>query len=236
MLYSDTLLVSLSLGVIPAVFWLLFWLYEDKARPEPRGLILKTFIMGMLIVPVVIPLQRIGFTVFSVGTMAFVIVSITEELFKYGAARLGALGKEANNEPLDPVIYMITVALGFAAVENTLFLIQEAQLGGSISSLVITGNLRFMGATLLHVISSATVGVCMSLTFYNKAFTKKVAVVVGLILAIILHTVFNLLIIHSVNTSIFATFTFVWVGVVILLLLFEKIKTIRPLNNYQKNQ
>lgn len=236
MLYSDTLLVSLSLGVIPAVFWLLFWLYEDKARPEPRGLILRTFISGMLVVPIVIPFQQIGFGMFGLGAIAFTIVSITEEFFKYIAARITGLGSKENNEPLDPVIYMITAALGFAAVENTLFLIQEAQLGGTISSLVITGNLRFMGATLLHVISSATIGVFLSLAFYRRESIKKTFFFIGLFLAIVLHTAFNLLIINSVATGVFATFTFVWVGVVILLLMFEKIKTIRPFRRFQKPQ
>jgi len=233
MLYSDTLLISISLGVLPAVFWLLFWLYEDKKRPEPRGLILRAFIGGMLVVPIVIPLQILGFNYFSLGVVAFTIVSLTEEIFKYIAARITSLGSKENNEPLDPVIYMITTALGFAAVENTLFLIQDASLGAAASSLIITGNMRFMGATLLHVISSATVGVFMSLAFYRSKNTKKIFLLFGLILAIILHTVFNLLIINSINTSIFATFTFVWVGVVILLLMFEKIKTIQPFKHFR---
>ena len=237
MLYSDTLLISISLGVLPAVFWLLFWLYEDKIRPEPRGLILRAFVGGMLVVPIVIPLQLIGFQYFSLGVVAFTIVSITEEIFKYVAARITSLGSKENNEPLDPVIYMITTALGFAAVENTLFLIQDAGMGAAASSLIITGNMRFLGATLLHVISSATVGVFMSLVFYKSKNIKKLFLLFGLILAIILHTVFNLLIISNANTnntSIFTIFTFVWVGVVILLLMFEKIKTIQPFKRFRQ--
>ena len=234
MLYSDTLLISISLGVLPAVFWLLFWLYEDKKRPEPRGLILRAFIGGMLVVPIVIPLQIIGFKYFSLGVVAFTIVSITEEIFKYTSARITSLGSKENNEPLDPVIYMITTALGFAAVENTLFLIQDAGMGAAASSLIITGNMRFLGATLLHVISSATVGVFMSLAFYRSKNIKKIFLFFGLILAIILHTVFNLLIISSANTNIFTIFTFVWVGVVILLLMFEKIKTIQPFKRFRQ--
>ena len=234
MLYSDTLLISISLGVLPAVFWLLFWLYEDKKRPEPRGLILRAFIGGMLVVPIVIPLQIIGFKYFSLGVVAFTIVSITEEIFKYTSARITSLGSKENNEPLDPVIYMITTALGFAAVENTLFLIQDAGMGAAASSLIITGNMRFLGATLLHVISSATVGVFMSLAFYRSKNIKKLFLFFGLILAIILHTVFNLLIISSANTNIFTIFTFVWVGVVILLLMFEKIKTIQPFKRFRQ--
>lgn len=227
MLYSETLLATLTIGILPAIFWLLFWLYEDKAKPEPRGLIIRTFIFGMLVVPIVIPLQRLGFNYFSSSIVVFGIVSITEEIFKFLAAYFSSLSNKENNEPLDPVIYMITSALGFAALENTLFLIQEAQTNSAFSNLLISGNLRFMGATLLHVISSATVGVFLSLSFYRSRRVKSLFLLFGLILAIILHTVFNLLIINSVNTNIFTIFTLVWIGVVILLLMFEKIKTIK---------
>ncbi|MCI5108873.1 MAG: PrsW family intramembrane metalloprotease [Candidatus Pacebacteria bacterium] len=230
MLSSHTFLIPLILGILPSLLWLIFWLREDKKNPEPRRLILKAFIGGMFAVIFVIPIQKLGFYYFPLGLISFSIVSITEELFKFLGAYLTALSDKENNEPLDPVIYMITAALGFAAVENTLFLFQEVKLGAEIYSLVISGNLRFIGATLLHVISSATVGVFMSISFYKKERVKKNFMLLGLIIAIVLHTVFNLLIINSINTSIFVTFTFVWIGVVILLLLLEKIKTIRPLN------
>lgn len=228
MIEAHTLMVSLLLGIVPALFWLAFWLYEDRRRPEPRGLIFKTFIAGMIVVPFVIPFQSWGFGLYGIGTIGFLIVSIVEEIGKYLAARFGGLTSKANDEPLDPVIYMITAALGFAAVENTLFLFQELHNSGTINSLVITGNVRFIGATLLHVVASATVGVFMSLAFYRSRGVKVLFFFFGLILAIILHTLFNLLIIRNTDTSIFVTFTVVWIGVVLLLLLFEKIKTIRP--------
>lgn len=234
MLDTNTLIIPMTMGILPAVLWLLFWLYEDKKRPEPRGLIIRTFILGMVAVPIVIPLQRIGFNSLASITLAYGVVSITEELLKFLAAHFSALGNKENNEPLDPVIYMITAALGFAALENTLFLFREVNLGATIHSIVISGNLRFMGATLLHVVSSATVGVFMSLSFYRSEKVKRLFLFFGLILAIILHTIFNLLIIRSVNTNIFAIFIFVWIGVVFLLLMFEKIKTIRPLKKFKK--
>lgn len=226
MIFSNPILISLLFGFIPVFIWLLFWLYEDKQRPEPRAVILRALIGGMLVVPLTIPIQQFGFNTFSFGISAFVIVSISEEVLKFLAAYILVLRSKENNEPLDAVIYMITVALGFSAVENSLFLIQEAQFGAVIPSLVITGNMRFIGATLLHLISSATVGVAMSLAFYKSKKVKRLAIFFGLFLAVILHTTFNLLIIQDVQQNIFTTFMFVWVGVVVLLLLFEKIKNL----------
>ncbi len=229
MLGQYSLIIPLTFGILPAIVWLFFWLREDKKHPEPRGLIMATFIVGMLIVPIVIPFQKIGFTYFGQGLIAFLIVSMSEEICKFLAAFVTALRNKANDEPLDPTIYMITAALGFSAVENTLFLIKEISTTDAlISSLLITGNLRFIGATLLHVISSATIGVFMSFAFYKSPRIKNIYLFLGIILSITLHTAFNLLIIHSIQTSIFVTFSFVWIGVITLLLSFEKIKTIRP--------
>ena len=36
--------IAFLAGLIPALFWLWFWLREDKAHPEPRALIATSFI------------------------------------------------------------------------------------------------------------------------------------------------------------------------------------------------
>ena len=130
------------------------------------------------------------------------------------------------DEPIDPMIYLITTALGFAALENTLFLINSLSNGGFVES-IITGNMRFIGATLLHTISSGTIGLAMGLTFYKKPRTRMVALIIGIILAIILHTFFNFLIINSSGNGILWVFAGVWILVVLLILLFEKVKHIK---------
>ena len=51
--------LALLLGVAPALCWLWFWLREDKEKPEPKGLITIMFIVGMISVIVVLPIQKI---------------------------------------------------------------------------------------------------------------------------------------------------------------------------------
>ena len=133
MLSGTTLLLVLSGGILPALLWLWFWLKEDKARPEPRGLIMLAFIAGMITVPLVIPLEKMACEIVTQnsgclttgsfqGILLIVLWAAIEELMKYGSAVLTVLRRKAVDEPLDPVIYMITIALGFAALENTFFL------------------------------------------------------------------------------------------------------------------
>jgi RsiW-degrading membrane proteinase PrsW (M82 family) len=225
---SSVVFFSLIGGVVPALIWLLFWLREDRKRPEPRGLVMATFLAGMIAVPLVIPLQQ-WVNDPTHQSFTFFLWAGIEELFKFGAAWIVALRQKETNEPIDAIIYMMTAALGFAALENTIFLFHPLQ-AGNISETLITGDVRFIGASLLHTISSAAIGISIGLSFYKDKMTEIAYVIGGIITAIVLHTAFNLFIIKESNGITFAVFGFVWIAIVILMLFFEKIKRIYPVN------
>lgn len=211
-------------GVLPAALWLWFWLKEDSAHPEPRALIVLTFLAGIVAVILVLPFQKIVYYFFENSILITLILWATlEEIFKYWAARAAALRNKAVDEPVDVVIYMVTAALGFVALENTLFLINPL-LDGNILEGIVTGNVRFIGTSLLHVTSSATVGIFMAFSFYRSRRVKRFFTWTGLLTAIVLHTIFNLSIIGEGNENTFITFSLLWVSVIALLLFFEKIK------------
>ena len=149
--------------------------------------------------------------------------AILEELFKFAAAYWSALRTRVYDEPIDAVVYMVTAALGFSALENTLFLWQSLQ-GGDIIHTIAVGDLRFMGAMLLHTLASATIGVALGLSFYKPAATKKFYLYVGVVLAICLHALFNFLILQGGSGTLFGVFLCIWVGITILLLYTEKLK------------
>jgi RsiW-degrading membrane proteinase PrsW (M82 family) len=222
---SLTVLYALLGGVVPAVVWAWFWNHEDSAHPEPFRLLGAAFAVGMLTVLVVIPFQKLAMAFFS-GTLMFTVWAAIEECAKYGLAWATVLSTKNNDEPLDPLIYMITIALGFAAAENTLFLIHPIAQSGVIEG-ILTGNFRFLGATLLHVLSSSVIGAAMALSFYKNKRTRRRAALVGLVLAIAVHSAFNFFILSGGNDGILRVFAFVWIGLVALLLVFEKIKRIR---------
>ncbi|MBL7045507.1 MAG: PrsW family intramembrane metalloprotease [Parcubacteria group bacterium] len=227
MITTQTLFFALLGGILPALLWLWFWLKEDR-HPEPRSLIFLTFVVGMILVPLVIPPQKYVMGYLS-GTTLIIVWASIEELIKYFGAHITVLRRRAMNEPIDAMIYMITIALGFSALENTLFLLNPLA-DGSIIESILTGNLRFFGATLLHVLSSATIGVAMALSFYKSNRAKRHFLWIGIILAITLHALFNLFIINSNGDKILFIFLGVWLGILVLILFFEKIKRIKKPN------
>lgn len=224
--------IAFLAGLIPALFWLWFWLREDKARPEPRSLIASAFIAGMLIVALVLPLQKFAMERFSGQNLVFVWV-IIEEVLKYAAALVVVLWNKAVDEPIDTIIYMITIALGFSALENALFIFNPLEDGDYVTSF-LTGNFRFIGATLLHVLASGTVGIFMAFAFYKRDFVKIVSATVGLFIAIILHALFNFFIMNpsaeSSGQTVLGVFMFVWMGIIVLFLIFEKVKLLEKIH------
>jgi protease PrsW len=213
-------------GILPALFWLWFWLHEDNLHPEPRRRVIICFLGGMLAVPLVFPFQKIIHDIFGNDSTATIVAwAALEEIFKFLIAYFFALKLKVNDEPVDALIYLITVAIGFAALENCFFLLSSLQ-GETLLSVFITGNLRFIGATLLHTTSSAIIGIVIGFTFYKHGFMKRTYVFLGLCGAILLHTLFNLSIIKAEGDTTVIAFYGVWFSVIALLLMFEKIKHI----------
>src|SRR3989344_1559872 len=120
-------------------------------------------------------------------------------------------------------VFLITAALGFAALENVLFLIKPLSLGETTVTL-LTGHLRFLGSTLLHTVASGILGVSLGISLRVEEYKKPLYFIVGLILSITLHSVFNFFIIRNSGSDFLKVFAFLWVVTIIVMLLFEKVR------------
>lgn len=233
-LSSSTFFFAFLGGILPASLWLWFWLREDKLAPEPRGLIFATFCAGMVATLVALVAETalqefIPEPTREGGTVLYQLLSLylwaaVEEIAKFTAAYFVVLRRKENDEPIDNMIYLITAALGFAALENAFFLLDPIKGGDFVQSL-ITSDLRFIGSTLLHTVTSATIGICMAFAFCRLPGFKRLYILMGILLAIILHTFFNFFIITN-NNNLFPVFGTVWIGVIVLLLFFERMKKV----------
>lgn len=224
-------------GTLPALVWLWFWLREDDRCPEPRSLIVAAFLAGMVAVPFVIPLER-AVSFVTTGGLMVVLWAMVEEVMKFLAAYFVILRRKEVNEPIDAIIYMITVALGFAACENALFLFAPLSQELFTQSL-ITGNLRFIGATLLHTLASASIGIAIALTFYKSHKARDIATAGALVLATLLHALFNFSIMSLSERAggLLLVFLAIWAGIVAIIILFERVKQIpRPKPSVVNNQ
>ena len=216
-----------SMGFFPIVIWIAFWLFEDWRHPEPRKRLLIAFLVGMLAVPAALSLEGLAVTILPYGYTLLLVWALIENLVKVVFAWLFVLQNGAVDEPIDVPVYLITVALGFAAVENMLFLYTPLLSGGLLES-AITGNLRFFGPTLIHVLDASIIGGALAVAFFRSNAEKWYYAILGIILASALHTFFNFLIITTGAERVLTVFLVVWVAIVFVLLALERIKLLHP--------
>ena len=222
------LLLAFLGGTIPAVLWLLFWLREDREDPEPLRFLVLTFIAGMLAVILVLPIEKYISGLKFGNTALIFLWAASEEIIKYLAFAAIMGGNPNLDKPVEYPIYFITAALGFAALENTFYLIKPLTTSNMTLSL-LTGNLRFLGSTLLHSATSAIMGMAIGFAFFKSSGSKTFSGIIGLITAIALHGTFNFFIMGNSGENFLQVFGFLWVITIIIMLLFEKL---RRMGNY----
>lgn len=231
----NEIIIALIGGIIPALLWLYFWLKEDSLHPEPKRFILFSFFLGMVVVFPAFYLEKTAESLFSTGGILIVLISLAfiEELLKYSSALIGGINRRFYDEPIDAVVYMITAALGFAALENALFIVSDLHVGDFMRGL-ITGNLRFVGASLLHVLASGIIGIFIAFSFYKSRVVKLLFFISGLALATAVHALFNIKLVQGAaegaQYTVFSVFTAVWLAIILLLVAFEKIKRMKKIS------
>lgn len=214
-----SLMLALTLGFAPGLIWLAFFLKED-VHPEPRKMIARTFILGGLSAfaayiiefftndflkgsPIII--NGLG----GINLSPFLGFALIEEVVKFFFVWKLIHKSPYFDEPIDAMIYMVTGALGFATAEN-FFLVLSNSSGGAFDVIL----LRFIGATLLHALSSAVLGYAWAWGIKKKMVTAYVFG--GIIFATIFHSVFNLLVYQFNNLLIYPTVFLAAIGFVVL--------------------
>lgn len=209
----------------PALVWLWFWLQEDYVHPEPATPVILTFFAGALSALAILPLETFMSKVLFSGIALIIAVAAIEEIVKFGVVT--AINFKANyvDEAIDYAVYLITGAMGFAMMENILFL-TGAVSAYTPSFILFTTNIRFIGATVLHGLLAAILGMILGYLVYHVKIRikKRFIFSVGLLLVITLHALFNYFIMEGTNTGLLVTIGALWFLGLIVLFLFERVK------------
>jgi len=225
--------VALILGIIPSFAWLFFFLKED-VHPEPKKLIAATFISGLiaalfaLLVEYVLSKTTSSLNIERFGTVSLLTMAGVEEVVKFLFVFFLIRKSSYFDEPIDAMIYMVTIALGFAAFENlavTLNLAIPPYNGLLLGQIAEATIFRFIGATLLHALSSGVVGYWWATGILRHRTGKYI--INGLIIATLLHTFFNYLILSFKDTIVYPTI-FLTIIAFLVFLDFDKLRKKNP--------
>jgi RsiW-degrading membrane proteinase PrsW (M82 family) len=195
--------VFIALSVVPAAVIALYVWRSDVTEGEPLGPLVGTFLLGILFASFAAVLNAAAEPAFRglplVGTLLFfyLVVGPVEETVKWLAIRLHAYRKDSFRAVVDGAVYGAAAGLGFATIENALFISQEflqaAEMGGQSAALLNaalpTAAVRtFAGPG--HVIYSAFAGYYLGLAKYNPEHAGPI-VVKGLLIASFIHGTYN---------------------------------------------
>jgi RsiW-degrading membrane proteinase PrsW (M82 family) len=226
------------LTFLPPVLWLLFYLREDK-HPEPKSLLILTFIGGMASAILALLAEcawvflytnscSVNFGPDISPLILFGGISLIEEYVKYLPVKFLVISRCKNHascdfdEPIDAMIYMMTAALGFAALENVLFVLPIFQ-NNVFASLEVAAS-RFIGANLLHALSSGIVGFFLARAWFHPH--RHHFILLGILIASVLHTIFNYLILikEALSQSMFYIILLLATMAIMVFIDFERLK------------
>jgi len=195
------IIIYIIFGVLPSLIWLFYYLRKDL-HPEPKRMIIKIFLWGALITLPVFFVQ-IGLTrllgTININPLAksliywFLIIAFSEEFFKYLVIRIKVINSPHLDEPLDIMLYMVVASLGFAALENVLYLFPptgQISFNQIMDRTLIIDLIRFVGAIFLHTLCSAVIGYSLAISFCEVK-TKHISLIAGILMATVLHGIYD---------------------------------------------
>lgn len=228
-----TFILASVCSVLPIALWLVFFLWQDIKKPEPLCWIGILFLLGMAITPFVWFLENyfIGLLdidisnhlPFFISCFVYLGIAAIEESAKFFSTALILKKNKYFDEAIDAMIYLIVLALGFGVVENILISYKEISSGGYLLLTLQITTLRFIGANLLHALSSGLIGFFWALRLVTG---KKKYLSIGLVLGILLHWVFNIAIINLGGDAVFLISLILFLVGIFILWAFDILKQI----------
>lgn len=184
------ILMLMASATVPAL--LLFWYFWAKDRnPEPRGLLLKHFFGGIVIcLPVILvagPLQSLGAAADGMWGKAFTKgvlgAAIPEEGFKTLVLLAFAWPSKDFDERIDGMIYGVTASLGFATLENVLY-VSSGGMGVAV--------LRSVTAVPCHAFLGAIMGAFLTRAKFGPKEHVPVTLLLGYLVPMALHGTYDM--------------------------------------------
>jgi RsiW-degrading membrane proteinase PrsW (M82 family) len=202
------LAVFFIVSVVPAaaVAW---YIWTRDAKPEPFRVLVLTVALGVLFATFAGVTNAFGSAVVTslvpsfeeaspivalaaIGGFFFLVVGLGEEVVKWLAVRLYSYRSESFSSPIDGAVYGAMAGLGFAIIENVLYVTQFTS--GTVgiefvaSAIGVTTTRAFVGPN--HVLWTAIAGYYLGLAKFNPEFRGPL-LIKGVGTAAILHGLYN---------------------------------------------
>lgn len=181
----------IALAIAPGLAICLFIFHRDAYNREPKLNMIVSFLLGAVSIIPAFFIERFFYDGFSnsiagMAIRAFFVVALTEEACKFAALRLYSYRQKSFDEPLDGIVYAVMVSMGFATLENIMYVTSSAAEGRGYQVALLR--------MFLSVPAHATFGVLMGYHVGRAKFNparKNVLTILGLFWAVFFHGTYD---------------------------------------------
>lgn len=194
----------LTAALAPGLSLLTYLYLRDKYEAEPIHMVLKVFLIGIFLVVPIMVLQRGVEIWLGEGNfvMAFIQSSGVEEFIKWFVLFHLLYNHTEFDEPYDGILYAGALSLGFATTENLLYSIF---MPADFSAMLLRALLPVSGHMLFGVIMGYYLG---RAKFSASRSKKRIYLLFSLIIPLILHGLYDWIIVSREHDWIFAIVPF----------------------------
>lgn len=207
-------LLLLLLALAPCLFLLWYFIHRDRYEPEPKKYIVKIYLLGALMV---IPAALIEYIlhplfnstpsiIINAFIMSFFLIAPTEELLKFFVVKNWIYKQIEFDEIMDGIVYCVASSLGFATVENIIYVLDKG---------VGTGILRAFLSVPGHAFFGALMGYYVGKAKFNQPAERKL-IFLGLFWAVFVHGLYDFLLLTETTLAVLV------IGLIITLGFFTK--------------
>lgn len=203
---------TILIAVLPTVILSYFVYKKDIIEKEPIDLLIKLFVIGVLsTIPAAFLeglllkiLPTSSNTMLNAFIISFICISLVEEGYKGLFAYAVAFKNKNFNHIYDGIVYTVFISLGFATLENILYVVEYG---------TSTAILRALTSVPAHAFFGVSMGYYMGIAKYNdKIGNKKKSKknkVISILLPILFHGLFDFLLLTENEFMLIVFFLFV---------------------------
>ena len=193
----------LILAIYPSIAFILWVYLKDRYDKEPIKLLGKFFVLGAFISVIGIICEDFLINInkysgnYYIIYSSFIVAGFTEEGLKAIVLISNVIKEKSFNEKLDGIIYSVFLSLGFATVENIIYLYFE-----DVSNVFRVSLIRGIISVPAHMMFAITMGYYISkYKFSNSKLKRREYIILSILVPILLHGIFDLLLIVKFKLS-----------------------------------
>ncbi|MBK9466352.1 MAG: PrsW family intramembrane metalloprotease [Chitinophagaceae bacterium] len=182
----------IAIALAPGIAICLFIFYKDVYNREPRLNLFVSFFLGCFAILPAIWFENefaytIDGTITGVAIFSYAIVGFSEEASKFLGLRLYSYNKKSFDEPLDGIVYSVMVSMGFATLENVMYVLNYAQAGRGLE----VGIQRMFLSVPAHASFAVVMGYFAGKAKFTTGSKSLLLMLTGLLMAIFFHGTYD---------------------------------------------